>query len=190
MEAYVDALLSLASVSQACLQFTQVDLSANALAIESELRDRWPGLAVETEIQPDLVVRGDARLPRMALGNLLGNAWKFSARRQGARISFTAQTRSDGQQVFCVKDNGAGFDMAYAGKLFGNFQRLHTLREFPGTGIGLANVNRIVRRHSGSIWADSREGEGAAFFFTLGGAEGQAMEAPEGLGHEALRDPV
>ncbi|MFC5499325.1 PAS domain S-box protein [Caenimonas terrae] len=190
MDEYVEALLSLATISQTSLRVADVDMSAHALAIVGELRDRWPEREVETEVQPSLAVRGDARLLRMALENLLGNAWKFTARSERVRISFTAQTRSDGELVFCVRDNGAGFDMAYADKLFGNFQRLHNLSEFPGTGIGLANVSRIVRRHGGSIWAESREGEGAAFFFTLGGAAGEATEAPAGLHHEGLGDLV
>lgn len=176
MDEYVDALLSLATVSQTSLRVTDVDLSVNAVAILAELQDRWPDRVVQAVVQPAMVVRGDARLLRMALDNLLGNAWKFTSRSEAVRISFTAQERPEGELVFCVKDNGAGFDMAYADKLFGNFQRLHNLTEFPGTGIGLANVSRIVRRHGGTIWAESSEGKGAAFFFTLGGGAGEAIE--------------
>ncbi|HJW82298.1 MAG TPA: ATP-binding protein, partial [Acidiferrobacterales bacterium] len=109
----------------------------------------------------------DARLLRVVLDNLLGNAWKFTGRQPGPRIEFGATGSADGAPAFFVRDNGAGFDMTYAGKLFGAFQRLHTLSEFPGTGVGLATVQRIVHRHGGRIWADGAVGKGATFYFTL-----------------------
>jgi light-regulated signal transduction histidine kinase (bacteriophytochrome) len=115
-----------------------------------------------------LWAEGDAPLLRVVLENLLGNAWKFTSKRhQGARIEFGGEQREDGQTVFYVRDNGAGFDMAYADMLFGAFHRLHTEAEFEGTGIGLATVQRIVRRHGGRAWAQSKVGAGATIFFTL-----------------------
>ncbi|MGH2524756.1 MAG: sensor histidine kinase, partial [Anaerolineales bacterium] len=116
------------------------------------------------------VVTGDARLLRVMLENLLGNAWKFTGKRPQARIEFGVAQR-DGARVYFVRDNGAGFDMAYADKLFGAFQRLHGAHEFPGTGIGLATVQRIVQRHGGRLWAEAGVEQGATFNFTLGGEE-------------------
>ncbi|MDQ3604487.1 MAG: ATP-binding protein, partial [Actinomycetota bacterium] len=115
---------------------------------------------------------GDASLLKVALENLLGNAWKFTARERGARIEFGAdRDPGPGFLVYYVRDNGAGFDQAYADKLFGAFQRLHGQDEFEGTGIGLATVARIVHRHGGRVWAEGRVGEGATFYFTLGGRD-------------------
>jgi light-regulated signal transduction histidine kinase (bacteriophytochrome) len=112
-------------------------------------------------------VSGDARLVRVVLENVLGNAWKFSAGKPQARIELGMQTEVDGTPVFFVHDNGAGFDMTYAHKLFGAFQRLHRISEFPGTGIGLATVQRIIHRHGGRVWAEGEVGRGATFYFTL-----------------------
>ncbi|MDB5856957.1 MAG: multi-sensor signal transduction histidine kinase, partial [Ramlibacter sp.] len=167
MDEFIDALLSLANISQVKLQVLDVDLGAMAGVILGELQEREPERSVAWHVQPGLQARGDARLLRMALENLLGNAWKFTSQRAAAEIHFSSQPGADGETVFCVRDNGAGFDMAYADKLFGNFQRLHNESEFPGTGIGLANVSRIVARHGGRVWAEGREGSGAAFYFTL-----------------------
>jgi PAS domain S-box-containing protein len=168
MDEFIDALLSLANISQARLQVADVDLSAMAAGILGELQERQPQRRVAFHVQPGLAARGDARLLRMALENLLGNAWKFTGQRAAPEILCTSLQGEDGEAVFCIRDNGAGFDMAYADKLFGTFQRLHSESEFPGTGIGLANVSRIVTRHGGRIWAEGREGSGAAFYFTLG----------------------
>jgi light-regulated signal transduction histidine kinase (bacteriophytochrome) len=110
--------------------------------------------------------QADPGLMRVALNNLLGNAWKYTGRRQQALISFGQELR-DGQAIFYVRDNGAGFDMTYASKLFAPFQRLHSAREFPGSGVGLACVARVIHKHGGRIWADAKTGEGAAFFFTI-----------------------
>jgi len=123
------------------------------------------------------LVRGEAVLLRQVMGNLLGNAWKFSARRDGAMITVGAMAGEGGSSVYFVRDNGVGFDMAYADKLFGPFQRLHSPGEFNGTGIGLAIVDRIVTRHGGRVWAESACGAGATFYFTLG-AEPQRRPPP------------
>ncbi|HEY0823752.1 MAG TPA: PAS domain S-box protein [Ramlibacter sp.] len=162
-----EALLALARVSQLELAFAEVDLSAVARSVLDELRQREPGRAVACQVQPGLRAHGDARLLRVLLENLLGNAWKFTARRGPARIAFEAGPGAGDERVFCVRDNGAGFDMAHADRLFGNFQRLHDEGEFAGTGLGLASVRRIVVRHGGRVWAEARPGAGAAFYFTL-----------------------
>lgn len=174
MTDYVDALLSVAETSQAPLNASSVDLSAIARAVLDELQARDPARRMVREIQRDLVVQGDPRLLRMLLENLLGNAWKFTAGRDVAHVSLASRTGEDGGTVYVVQDNGAGFDMTWAGKLFGNFQRLHAAEEYAGTGIGLANAQRIVVRHGGRIWAEARVGEGATFSFTLGPASGSA----------------
>ncbi|RYF44231.1 MAG: PAS domain S-box protein [Comamonadaceae bacterium] len=164
----IDALLSLAQVSKTSLRVDRVDLSALAGKVVAAYRERDPGRTAVVEIEPGLWARGDARLLQQVLDNLLGNAWKFSARQAQARISFGRAPDADGQSAYVVRDNGAGFDMAYSQKLFGAFQRLHTVTEFEGTGVGLATVHRIVTRHGGTVWAESAPGQGAAFYFTLG----------------------
>jgi light-regulated signal transduction histidine kinase (bacteriophytochrome) len=126
---------------------------------------------VTIEIAPDLVVNGDQALLHAVLQNLIGNAWKFTSNRSDARIELGTMPRK-GPPVYFVRDNGAGFDMHYAGQLFGAFQRLHDAREFPGTGIGLATVQRIIQRHGGRIWAESTVGHGATFYFALETADG------------------
>lgn len=167
LDEYVEALLSHARISQLPLRASRVDLSAMAERILDDLRLREPARTVATHVQPGLVAVGDPTLLWMALENLLGNAWKFTKNRADAEIRFSAQVEADGRPTYCVSDNGAGFDMEYAHKLFGTFQRLHTQDEFPGTGVGLANVQRIVLRHGGRIRAEGRPGTGAAFHFTL-----------------------
>jgi light-regulated signal transduction histidine kinase (bacteriophytochrome) len=162
----IDDLLNLSRFTRAELRHEPVDLSALAREVVEDLRRREPTREVEVSIAPDLKASGDARLLRVALENLLGNAWKFTSHRSGARISFSAEAR-DGQTRYCVRDNGAGFDMAYAGKLFSPFQRLHKPSEFPGTGIGLATVQRIIQRHGGHVHAEATVGGGASFCFTL-----------------------
>ncbi|MGH8059125.1 MAG: sensor histidine kinase, partial [Candidatus Entotheonellia bacterium] len=119
-----------------------------------------------------VVANGDAHLLRVALENLLANAWKFTSRRPRTRIEFGV-TRENSAQAYFVRDDGAGFDMAYASKLFGAFQRLHSNKEFEGTGIGLATVKRVIRRHGGRVWAESAAGQGSTFYFTLQQSEGR-----------------
>jgi PAS domain S-box-containing protein len=167
MSELIDALLGLSRVTRAELQREPIDLSAMAEAIAAELRRQDPARAVDVVIAPALMANGDARLLWVMLENLLGNAWKFSAKKTQAHIEFGVQTEPDGTPVFFVRDNGAGFDMTYANKLFGAFQRLHRMSEFPGTGIGLATVQRIIHRHGGRVWAEGEVGRGATFYFTL-----------------------
>lgn len=163
----IDDLLRLSRLNRAEMRVRPVDLSAMALALIDELRDNEPGRNVEVQIEPGLETRGDPGLLQVALQNLLSNAWKFTSRRESAVIEFS---RVDNQpnSAFFVRDNGAGFDMKYADHLFSPFQRLHADEEFKGTGIGLATVQRIICRHSGRIWAEAAEGQGATFYFQLG----------------------
>ncbi len=162
----VDALLELSRVSRAPMQKQPVDLSAMAEEVVAELRRREPERSCTVSIAPGLKADADPRLARIALDNLLGNAWKFSSRRAEAHIGFGLR-QQDGVEAFYVSDDGAGFEMAFADKLFTPFQRQHRQDEFEGAGVGLATVQRIVMRHGGRIWAEAVEGEGATFFFTL-----------------------
>jgi signal transduction histidine kinase len=169
----IDDLLKLSRLTRFEMRRETVSLSALASDIAAHLQEQEPGRPVVWDIQPGLAVRGDGRLLRIALENLLGNAWKYTGTRERAEIFFGldgaehAHQESRGMAVYCVRDNGVGFDMAYAGKLFGAFQRLHSEREFPGTGIGLATVQRIVHRHGGRAWASAAVDGGATFYFTL-----------------------
>jgi signal transduction histidine kinase len=165
---YVDALLSLAETSQAQLSFTEVDLSAMCAEIVDGLRANDKDREVAVAIEDGMTAVGDRRLLHVLLENLIGNAWKFTSRRRDASIGICSASDASGASVFSVRDNGAGFDMAFADKLFGSFQRLHAADEFPGTGIGLANAHRIVTRHGGRIWAHSSRDVETAFSFTLG----------------------
>jgi light-regulated signal transduction histidine kinase (bacteriophytochrome) len=153
------------------LRGSAVDLSGLARTVACGLQERDSGRKVEFTIAGGVRVVGDANLLRVVLENLLGNAWKFTAKREDARIEFGVETGGGGP-VYWVRDNGAGFDTKYADKLFSPFQRLHSASEFPGAGIGLATVQRIVRRHGGRVWAESAAGQGTAIRFTLG-REGQ-----------------
>jgi hypothetical protein len=163
----IDDLIELARLTRQSLHRETFDLSEIALQIVEELRAEEPERKVEVEITTDLMVTADRTLMRVVLENLLHNAWKFSSRKEIAHISFSAERERE-RRVFCVSDDGAGFDMAFAGNLFRPFHRLHGSAEFPGSGIGLANVQRIIQRHGGRIWAESEPGKGAKFCFTLG----------------------
>ncbi|HXF49702.1 MAG TPA: PAS domain S-box protein [Verrucomicrobiae bacterium] len=167
MAQLIDDLLNLSRVSRGEMRMETVDLSELAREVVSELQKQAPGRKVSFVIADNLKGNGDARLLRVALENLLGNAWKYTSKHPSARIEFGARREPDGKTVFFVRDDGAGFDMAYAGKLFGAFQRLHTPSEFTGTGIGLATVQRIIHRHGGRVWAEGNVEEGATFYFTL-----------------------
>jgi signal transduction histidine kinase len=165
MNSMIDTLLSMSRMTGRELQFERVDLSETARQLAEELKAAEPARTVEIAVQPGLSIEGDRTLLRLVLQNLLGNAFKFSAKTGDARIEFGR--RSDGDHAFFVRDNGAGFDMRFADRLFGVFQRLHSQSEFAGTGVGLATVQRIVWRHRGRIWAESEPGKGATFFFTM-----------------------
>jgi PAS domain S-box-containing protein len=167
----IDDMLTLSRISRDELRRGPVNLSALAAEVLDELRKADPGRKVECAIAEGLEVSGDARLLRILLDNLLGNAWKFTGRAARPKIEFGVAP-SDGERPFLIRDNGAGFDMAYADKLFGAFQRLHDNHEFPGTGIGLAIAQRIVNRHGGRIWAEGSVGQGATFYFTFSGRGG------------------
>jgi DNA-binding response OmpR family regulator len=166
MSDLIEALLELSHSGRARLTHGDVDLTAIATSLFDELRRREPARNVEVNVQPGLHVNADAKLMRVALDNLLGNAWKYTSRRPDARIDVGIVTEGI-ELAFFVRDNGAGFDMTYAARLFAPFQRLHSDAEFKGSGIGLATVQRIIERHGGRIWANSTVGAGATFYFTL-----------------------
>jgi PAS domain S-box-containing protein len=166
----IDDLLSLSLVTRSEMTLDPVNLTALARKVIAELQPQQAGRAVQWEVSDPLNARGDPRLLQLALVNLLANALKFTGKCEQARIEFGQQVQGT-EPVFFVRDNGAGFDMAYADRLFGAFQRLHTRLEFPGTGIGLATVQRIIHRHGGRVWAEAQPGKGATFYFTLPTAE-------------------
>lgn len=162
----IDDLLDLSRLTRAELKHERVNLSKDATQIAKQLNSENPMKQVDFKADENLVVEGDSGLLKVALQNLLSNAWKFSAKSVQPTVRLGTIER-EGKRVYYVKDNGAGFDMTYYGKLFGAFQRLHSPSDFQGTGIGLATVKRVIYRHGGSIWAESKPGEGATFYFTL-----------------------
>ncbi|MCX7027610.1 MAG: PAS domain S-box protein [Spirochaetes bacterium] len=168
MENLISALLDLSRLSRQPLERNTVDLSAMAHLITTELLQSQPDRQVTFTIADGILGHGDALLLRSVLENLFGNAWKYTSRHATANIEFGATLQTDGSEVYFVRDDGAGFDMAYADKLFGAFQRLHSEKEFPGIGIGLATVQRIINRHNGHVWAESIMGKRTVFYFTLG----------------------
>ncbi len=170
----IDALLTLSRVTRTELRREPVNLSQTADHVMKLLRANQPERALAFEVEGGVVAHGDAPLLRAVLENLLGNAWKFTGNQPEARIVF-GKEETPGGTVYFVKDNGAGFEMAYANKLFAPFQRLHSVRDFAGTGIGLATVQRIVRRHGGRIWAEGVVGKGATFRFTLAPTAGGSL---------------
>ena len=166
MAQLIEDMLYLSKVTQAELHREPADLAPLAGELVQELRAHHPARVVEFVMPPSVPAHCDVRLMRIALANLLGNAWKFTGKRADARVEFAVE-RADGEPVYRVRDNGAGFDMAYASKLFTPFERLHANGDFPGSGIGLATVQRIVERHGGRLWAQAAVGQGATFSFTL-----------------------
>ncbi len=163
----IDDMLQLSRIASSEMRQAPVDLTAIGHRVAAGLKEANAGRRVEFVIEPGLNTSGDARLLEIALTNLLANAVKFTGRRQLARVEFSSILRG-GETVFYVRDNGVGFDMAYAGALFGAFQRLHKASEFPGTGIGLAIVQRVIHRHRGRVWAEAQRDHGATFYFTIG----------------------
>jgi PAS domain S-box-containing protein len=166
MDELITDMLSLAKISRQEINPQEIDMSAMVGSILDELHHADPERKVEASVAPGIKAFGDERLIHIALSNLIGNAWKYSSKTPDAQIEFGIQ-KKNGDQVYYIRDNGAGFDMAYAEKLFTPFKRLHSDKEFPGTGIGLAIVNRVIERHRGRIWAESETGKGATFYFTL-----------------------
>jgi light-regulated signal transduction histidine kinase (bacteriophytochrome) len=162
----IDDLLALSRVGRAELHRTNVDVSRLTEVVVGDLRRAQPERHVEVVVEPGMTAYADSRLLRVVLENLLGNAWKFTAKTELARIEVGTTVR-DGASAFHVRDNGAGFDMSFSSKLFQPFQRLHAEREFPGTGIGLATIRRVVERHGGRVWAEGHVGRGALVSFTI-----------------------
>lgn len=163
----IDDVLELSRVTRAELNLSEVNLSAMTEEIISELQSIEPERKVKVDVEKELAASGDRQLVRILLFNLLQNAWKYTSKADEGHIHFGVEQQEDGEHRLFVKDNGAGFDMKQAKKLFCAFQRLHTDSDFPGTGIGLATVKRIINRHQGKIWAESKVGDGATFYFTL-----------------------
>ncbi len=167
MSALIDDLLDLSRVSRAGISLGLVDLSEEAARLADDLRTRDADRRVSLVIEADITVTADRVLIRSVLQNLLENAWKFTAHQPEATIEFGTATADDAQICYYVRDNGAGFDQAYQDKLFQPFQRLHAAADFPGTGVGLASVQRIIERHGGRVWAEGAVDQGATFYFTL-----------------------
>ena len=166
MGALIDDLLNLSRVARTDMRREKVDLSALARSAAVELQKMHPERSVEFQVEAGLEAEADSHLLRIVLDNLLGNAWKFTSRHPHARVEF-GKFQNETETIFFVKDDGAGFDPAYAQRLFGVFQRLHTASEFPGTGVGLATVQRIINRLGGRVWAEGAVGKGATFYFTV-----------------------
>jgi len=179
----IDDVLHLSRVTCAEIRSRELDLSAMAVAITQRLREDEPERRVQFRIRPGVQVTGDPALLRIALENLLANAWKFTSKTPAPQIEF-GLLESGEQSAYFVRDNGAGFEMAQADRLFRPFQRLHLTSEFPGTGIGLATVRRIIHRHGGTVWAESASGQGACFYWTLG--QNASAEARSEVGGELL----
>jgi light-regulated signal transduction histidine kinase (bacteriophytochrome) len=167
MQKILAGLQTLARLAKARMEISETDLTATAKNVLAELQRSAPERNAVVDIEDGLKASADSRLIQIAFENLLGNAWKFTSKTPNARIEMGASTEGD-ERVYWVRDNGAGFDEAQLAKLFVPFKRLHSQQEFPGTGIGLATVKRIIQRHQGRVWAESEPGKGATFYFTLG----------------------
>jgi PAS domain S-box-containing protein len=180
MSVLIDDLLNLSRITRAALHLQTVDLSAEVEDIAGQLQRQEPGRDVHFRIQRLVQVRADPALIRTVLQNLMANAWKFTSHRPGALIEFGTTPTGDAPICYYVRDNGVGFDPLYVSKLFQPFQRLHSVGEFPGTGIGLANVRQIIERHGGHAWAEGKVGEGAAIYFTLDAEDIHRPAGPAG----------
>jgi signal transduction histidine kinase len=167
MEGLIEALLTLSRVTRGEMQREPVDLGRIARSVAQDLSNRDPDRRVEFSIADAPEAEGDEQLLRLVMANLLDNAWKFTSKREEARIEFGSTQGPEGCTVFFVRDNGVGFDVTHASKLFNVFERLHPTAEFPGTGVGLATVQRIIERHGGAIWGEGEVGKGATFYFVL-----------------------
>jgi light-regulated signal transduction histidine kinase (bacteriophytochrome) len=179
MAGVIDSLLKLSRLMRQAITRVPLDLSAMAEETAANLREAEPDRAVAFSAAPGLAACGDRTLVGEVLENLISNAWKFSRRTAEPKVEFGFDGR-DGEGAFFVRDNGAGFDMEYAGNLFRPFQRLHAATDFPGTGIGLVTCRRIIERHGGRIWAEGEPGRGAVFYFTLpGGKRGDCGDKKE-----------
>ncbi|MCR8924205.1 ATP-binding protein [Dasania sp. GY-MA-18] len=178
----IDDMLNLSRVSRTSFKFENVNLSELVEELFTELQEDNPERDADIQITSDLSATCDRQMMRIALHNLLHNAWKYSSKKDKTHIEFGLRQK-EGKAAFFVQDNGAGFDMAYAGKLFGAFQRLHSSDDYPGTGVGLATVKRIVSRHGGDIWAESKVGEGTVFYFTVSG-DSSASNPVDNLGSD------
>ena len=180
MAELMDGLLQLSRLSREELDLQEVDLSAIAAEVFTELREGDPGRDVAVSVAHRVTATADLRLARVVMANLIGNAWKFTARHEHAAIEFGEAAGDARGRRFYVRDDGAGFAMRYADNLFGAFQRLHTPEQFEGTGIGLATVQRIVHRHGGRVWAEGEVEKGATFWFTFGSMEAEETDGPVG----------
>ena len=172
MNQLIDDLLAFSRIGRAELHRRRVDLTGLVQTARQDLAAETAGRVIEWAVHPLPAVQADPSLLRQAVVNLVSNALKFTASREPARIEIGSSSIDPGKTVIYVRDNGVGFDPRYAGKLFGVFQRLHNGRDFEGTGIGLANVRQIIRRHGGRVWAEGKPGEGATFYFSLPRTEG------------------
>jgi light-regulated signal transduction histidine kinase (bacteriophytochrome) len=188
MARLIDDLLALSRVTRGELKRGETHVSSLARSIVSRLQRANPDRKVDIDVADGIVADCDDRLLTIVLENLIGNAWKFTGKRRDARIEVGMM--DDDPRTYFVRDNGAGFDMSFASKLFGIFQRLHSAADFEGTGIGLVTVQRIIRRHGGRIWAQGQVGHGATFYFTLESAPGSGMlpRAQEGIPVQRTRD--
>ncbi len=184
MNELITGLLHLSRAASMEFERADLDLTAIAQQVVETLKETGEDRNVSVEVTQGMRCTGDARLIRIAMENLLGNAWKFTSTNADPRVS-VGVNRREGGDVYFVADNGAGFDMKYAERLFAPFQRLHTLEEFPGTGVGLATVQRIIRRHGGRVWAVSEPGHGACFYFTLGRST-QGHRGAKGLEEDSV----
>lgn len=178
MNTLIDDMLSLSKLTRAEVRKRPVSIGSMVRDILNGLRDTTPARQVRTDVDESLVAEADAALLRLALENLLSNAWKYSGKREDALIEFFAEPQPDGRLAYCVRDNGAGFDMAYAQRLFEPFRRMHSESDFPGTGVGLAIVHRVIRKHGGELWAQAAKNRGATFRFTLPGQADERSVVP------------